>query len=42
MEVVSGVWKSWVVCGSRRWCVQGLAGPQIGLVFGGVKQSSWD
>ena len=36
MEVVGGVWKSWVVCGSRRWSVQDLvlmADPQIDVFY---------
>ena len=30
MKVVGGVWKSWVVCGSCRWCIQ-VQGRSISL-----------
>ena len=36
LEVIGGVWKSWVICGSHKWSVQGLTlmtDPQIDVFY---------
>ena len=38
MEVVGGVWKLLVMCGSRRWCVEVIGGVWKLLVMCGSRR----